>query len=511
MTRLLSRAGIRCRSTRNRCSSGIFLVLLLCVASCARVDESPTLDGAELRIGVPEGNTDGTELGVGQLAKNMTLEALTQISGEGRAVPRLAESWQWEDNGRRLRLKLREGVVLHDGRRFDAQMAAEALAQEIVRKGNRDSYPALADVRKAIPVGKLDLVLELTAQSPQLPVDLTVLLPVPAGPFQIAREQEDTIQLTRFDSYYQGVPAIARITIRSFDALRTSWASLLRGELDMVYDVPVDAVEFVRNDDIDVVSVPRWYQHQLIFNAHHARFKSPLVRKALNLAVDRTAIIKKVLHGAGAPSAGPVYPRYWAFDSAVPNYTYDPVAAAGLLDAAGFDMPTTSGRSGPPARFRFTCLLPKDFTTWERIALEVQKDLLNVGVDMQFKVVPLQEFTDLVFGGRFEGAFVNMISGPTPSRSYMWWRSARRFKGLYNVFGYENEQAEELYDVLVRSTNEAAIRTATSTFQRALYDDPPALYVAWDTRTRAIHRRFVLPTDERDPVWALWKWKLASP
>jgi peptide/nickel transport system substrate-binding protein len=477
--------------------------------SCARAQEEPAVNRAELRIGVPEGNTDGTELGVGQLAKNMTLEALTQISAEGRALPRLAESWTWEDSGRRLRLKLREGVVLHDGRQFDSHIAAEALAREIAQKGNRDSYPALADVRAVTPAGKLDLVLELTTEAPQLPVDLTVLLPLPAGPFQIAKEGADTIELTRFDRYYQGVPSIERITIRSFDALRPSWASLLRGELDMVYDVPVDAVDFVRNKDIDIVSVPRWYQNQLIFNAHDARFKSPLVRKALNMAVDRAAIIKRVLHETGAPSSGPMYPGYWAFDSTVPSYAYDPVAAASLLDTAGFRMPTSRGPA-PPARFRFTCLLPKDFTIWERIALEVQKDLFNVGIDMQFKVVPLREFTDLVFSGRFEGAFVNMISGPTPSRSYMWWRSARTFKGMYNVFGYDNPQAEDQFEILMRSPNEAAVRAATSKLQRAVYEDPPALYVAWDTRTRAIHRRFVLPKDERDPVWALWKWTIAS-
>ncbi len=485
-------------------------MVALSFTSCARPQEEPTGSGAELRIGVPEGNADGTELGVGQLAKNLTLEALTQISAEGRALPRLAESWTWEDNGRRLRLRLRAGVVLHDGRQFDAQTAAEVLGREIAQKGNHDSYPTLADVRSATADGKLDLVFELAKESPQLPVDLTVLLPVPAGPFQIAKEEKNTIELTRFDRYYQGVPSIARITIRSFDALRTSWASLLRGELDMVYDVPVDAVDFVRNDDIDIVSVPRWYQHQLIFNAHDARFKSPLVRKALNLAVDRAAIITRVLDEAGAPSSGPIYPTYWAFDTSVPNYAYDPVSAASLLDAAGFRMPATSGVAAPPARLRFTCLLPRDFTIWERIALEVQKDLFNVGVDMQFKVVPLEEFTNLVFSGRFEGAFVNMISGPTPSRSYMWWRSARRFKGLYNVFGYENPHAEDLFEVLMRSSNEAAVRAATSKLQRALYEDPPALYVAWDTRTRAIHRRFVLPKDERDPVWALWKWTLAS-
>ena len=130
---------------------------------------------------------------------------------------------------------------------------------------------------------------------------------------------------------------------------------------------------------------------------------------------------------------------------------------------------------------------------------------------MQFKVVPLNEFNDLVFSGRFEAAFINMFSGPTPSRSYIWWRSTRRFKGFYNVFGYENEQADALVEVLGRSTNEAAMRAATSKLQRVLYDDPPAVFIAWDTRTRAIHRRFVLPDDERDPMWALWKWTLASP
>jgi peptide/nickel transport system substrate-binding protein len=505
--RLRSLAGLHRRSALVQCTSGVLFVLGLSAAACTQAQNrtAPAKD-VELRIGVPEGNTAGPELGVHQLAKNMSLEALTQITEDGRALPRLAASWQWDDE-RHLRIRLREGVLLHDGSSFDAQTSAEALAGVIADPSNRDSYPALADVRGAIPIGKSELILELAERSPQLPVDLTVLLDIPAGPFQVTRNEP--IELKRFDHYYQGVPSIARVTIRPFDAMRTTWASLLRGELDMVYDVPVDTVEFVRNDDIDVVSVARWYQHQLIFNVHDRRFKSAMVRRALNLAVDRAAIIRKVLHGAGEPSAGPIYPKYWGFDSSVPKYAFDPQAAAALLDEAGYHMPSVSTNAVLPARLRFTCLVPKDFTVWQRIALEVQRDLFNVGVDMQFKVVPLQEFTALVFSGRFEAAFVNIISGPTPSRSFMWWRSSRRFRGVFNAFGYENEQAEEQYDVLVRSANEAAIRSATSKLQRVLYDDPPALFVAWDTRTRAIHRRFVLPADERDPMWALWKWTVA--
>ena len=487
---------------------GVFFLLLL-LPSCTDADYGAPSDTSELRIGVPEGNADGTEVGVGQLTRTIALEGLTQLSAEGRAMPRLAESWTWENDERRLRIRLRQDITLHDGSRLDARAAGEALASVIAKDGTRASYPALADVRDVLPQSQFDLLLELKERSPLLPVDLTVLLDIPAGPYRITQQDKAVTTLDRFDRYYQGSPTIQRVTIRSFDTLRTSWASLLRGELDMVYDVPADTVGFIRNDDIDVVSVPRWYQHVLAFNGRDTRFESPLVRKAMNMAVNREAIIDRVLHGAGTPSAGPIYPKFWSFDSTKPEYSYDPAGAAALLEAAGYPMRKTRANEGPPSRFRFTCLMPKDFTVWQRIALDVQKDLFEVGIDMQFKVVPLSEFNKLVSGSNFEAAFINLISGPTPSRPYMWWRSARAFKGPYNVFGYENAAAEEAFSILLRSTNEAAIRSATSRLQRVFYDDPPAIFVAWDTRTRAVNRRFVLPNDGRDPMWSLWKWTVS--
>ena len=55
---------------------------------------------------------------------------------------------------------------------------------------------------------------------------------------------------------------------------------------------------------------------------------------------------------------------------------------------------------------------------------------------------------------------IDMISGPSFGRPFMFWRSAREFKGL-NVFGYENAEAERLFRCLRTSTNEAAVRSAT--------------------------------------------------
>ena len=354
-----------------------------------------------------------------------------------------------------------------------------------------------------MPIGDSELLLELRVPSPQLPEDLTVLLDIAAGPYRIVKRSDSMVEFERFDSYYQGAPAIRRVSIKTFDTPRSAWASLLRGELDMVYDVPADAVDFIRNDDVAVVSVPRAYQYQLVFDLQRGPFKSLQVRKALNMAVNRAALIEKALYGNAEPSAGPLYPKHWAYDSAVPAYSFDPLAASAILDTAGYPI-ARGNRTQAPARFRFTCLLPEGFPVWEKVALEVQRDLFNVGVDMQFKVVNLSEFSTRMSSGDFEAVFVSMSSGPTPSRPYVWWRSARRFKGK-NIFGYENEEAERQFEVLLRSTNEAAIRSASSALQRVFHEDPPALFIAWDKRARAISRRFNWPTDV-DPMFFLWKW-----
>ena len=484
--------------------SGAFVCLLLSFgcAGDAAVEPADVL----LRIGVAESTAASSELGMGQLTRLLTLERLTQLTGDGRAAPRLAETWTVE-NGTNLRLKLRENVTMHDGSRVDAQVAAKALEAAVASDSNRSAYPALQDVQRVVPMGTSELLLELRAPSPQLPEDLAAPLNIPAGPYRVVTESDSAVEFKRSENYFQGTPAIRRVVIKKFDTPRTAWASLLRGELDMVYDVPADAVDFIRNEDVDVVSIPRPYQYHLLFNVSRLPFRSSQVRKALNMAIDRASLIEKALYGSGEPSAGPLYPKYWAYDSSVPTYSFDPVAASALLNTAGYPI-EPGDRTKASARFRFTCVLPQDFPVWEKVALEVQRDLFNVGVDMQFKVVSLDEFSTRIRGGDFEAAFISMSSGPTPARPYVWWRSARRFKGG-NVFGYENAEAERLFEILLRSTNEAAIRSASSKLQRVFYEDPPAIFIAWDKRARAISRRFDWPEDV-DPMFFLWKWTVTQ-
>jgi peptide/nickel transport system substrate-binding protein len=385
-------------------------------------------------------------------------------------------------------------------------VAAEALAVAVARRDNQASYPALTAIKAARPDGPYDLLLDVTGGAALLPEDLTVDLDIPVGPYRALKRVGPTIEFERFERYYLGRPSIGRVILKPYDTLRTTWASLLRGELDVVYDVPSDALEFVESDDVQVAPVKRWYQYEIAFNSRTGTLRSAAVRRALNMAIDRDTLIREVLHGAGAPSSGPVWPDYWAADSKITPYPFDTHQASALLDAAGFPLrPSPDG--GPAARFTITCLIPEDFSVVERIALHVQKDLFNVGVDLRFKVVPPLEFSKLMGSGQFEATLLDMVSGPTPVRAYIFWASPTRFRGAYNIFGYENAEADRLFETLRTTTNEAAVRTATRRLQRVLLDDPPALFLVWNERARGIRREYAFPKEPGvDPIFSLWRW-----
>ena len=431
-------------------------------------------------------------------------------------MAKLAESWWWTNDGRRLNVNLRPGILFHDRTPLDATLAATILREAINKPGNRATFPSLIDVVSVRAQGARTIVFDVSQPSAFLPDDLEIPMThgsptIGTGPFRVVNNDSSGVTLERFADYYLGPPKIQRVIVRPFDALRTAWASLLRGDVDMVTDVPPEAVEFIHNDDVQVIPFERRYQYLVAFNSAKRPFSSPLVRRALNFAVNRETLITNVLRGNGTVATGPIWPKYWAYDNGIRPYAFDPQLSESLLDAAGFHAPSEgkSQPNGPPARFRFTCLVPAGFSTWQRIGLEVQKSLYNVGVDMQFEVIPIKDFDARVREGRFEAALISMISGPTPGRPYIFWRSARHYKGL-NVFGYENPEAERLFDVLRTSSNEAAVRSATRSLQRTFLDDPPAIFLAWNERARAVRRTFQVPSEPgRDPVQTVWRWSPA--
>jgi ABC-type transport system substrate-binding protein len=274
----------------------------------------------------------------------------------------------------------------------------------------------------------------------------------------------------------------------------------------MVTDLPPDTVELLENDNVRIMSFSRNYQYLIAFNGRSRKFADPRVRRALNMAIDRDAIIQKVLKGAALPATGPIWPKHWAYDPSAGSYAYDPEGAAALLEAAGLPMRSSQDEALPPARLRLTCLVPSQFSVLEHVALEVQRQLSAIGVDMHFDVQPFRAYDERAKSGDFETVMVDLIAGPSLSRASIMWRSPTR-PDVLKYFGYHNPLTEKLFEELRVTSDAAATRIGVRKLQQAFLDNPPAVFLAWNERTRAVRAGFQVTVEPgTDPLTSLWRW-----
>jgi len=364
---------------------------------------------------------------------------------------------------------------------------------------------------------KLTLLIKLHERSTFLLDDLTVAIIKPGprnetvgtGPFVMRSSLNNDLVMTALPNYYRGKPTIDRIVWRSYPTVRTAWAAMMRGEIDFLYQVPPEAVEFIESEDsVRVFSFLRNYAYLVIFNEKRRPFESWEVRRALNYAINRETLISRALSNRGQVVSGPVWPLHWAFDPSVPNYSYDPSRSAALLDSAGISRRLNARNDRPPSRIHFTCLVPENFALWERMALITQRDLAEVGVDMQLESVPFEVFNRRIANRDFDSVVMELVVGNTPSRPFTFWSS----KSTENVWGYQNPALDQALEDLRRAPDDNEYRSAFRQVQRESLNNPPAIFLALGQITRAVSSRFeVVAPPNTDILPSIFDWRLAKP
>jgi peptide/nickel transport system substrate-binding protein len=497
-----------CRRSFLTGGGGLFLASALACSSPG-MDTAAVAPASVVRIGIPEGgNVASSDIGFRQFPAVFTFEGLTARGDDGRPRPRIVQSWQASPDGLTWRLTLLQDVLFHDGTPCDAD-AVKRILEAAYRQPEAALYPGLLDIKALRTEGSDTLVIDLFRPSAFLLDDLYMQITKEAadgtvigtGPYRTVRASSSEVELQAHRAYFRGRPAIDTVILSSYPTLRQAWAGLLRDEIDAVSSLSGDAIEFLTDDTVETVTFPRQYAYAMVFNSGRPHLRSPRVRRALNSAVDRTALVDTVLKGHGRPAFSPVWPNHWAYDESIAGYAFDPSQARETLAAEA----KMSGRAASD-RLTITCLVPEGHAIFERLALTLQRQLFHVGVDLQFEALPLSQYDGRLRAGTYDAALIDLLSGPSLSRVYLFWRSPGEFQGL-NVFGYENPQVDQWLDRLRYAIDDSATRAATGQLQRALMDDPPAIFLAWSERTRAVSRRLSMPVTGRDPFWTLWQWQ----
>lgn len=154
------------------------------------------------------------------------------------------------------------------------------------------------------------------------------------------------------------------------------------------------------------------------------------------------------------------------------------------------------------SRFQLRCLFFNRDFQFERIAVLLQRQLEEIGVDLVLVGADEDTLTGHAATGDFDTYVFQLTSGKSLDWLYRFWHS----QGGLQSTGYTGADAD--LDRLRSSRLDADVRIGVAALRQRFFDDVPAAFLAWPETTRAVARRFDLG-DRSDPdVFAnLWRWR----
>ncbi|MGP2493298.1 ABC transporter substrate-binding protein [Mesorhizobium sp. PUT5] len=202
-------------------------------------------------------------------------------------------------------------------------------------KLNRKEAPFLADI--AIPFASIvskEYADQLDAKGNKAQLSQ---LPVGTGPFSYVEYQPDTV--IRYDAnidYWGEKPKVENLVFAITTDASTRYQKLQAGECDLMsYPNAADVSAMKADPNLKVSELPGLNIAFLAYNTTQPPFDKADVRRALNMAINKQAIVDAVFQGAAKVAKNPLPPDMWSYNDAIEDDKYDPDAAKAALETAG--------------------------------------------------------------------------------------------------------------------------------------------------------------------------------
>jgi len=387
-------------------------------------------------------------------AHNLTragcLETLLKIGYDTELEPMLATEWT-EVDPTTWDFTLREDVKFQNGTPMDADAVAGALNHLL-----EVTTPALSfnpdNISSVSAVDESTVEIKTPAADPLLPLRLAspntgILAPEAyggkqidiqgtcTGPFTVTDEAPgESLTLEANDDYWGGDVALDSAELRFVDDGATRATQLQTGEAQIVRGIPAASLATLEGESsVTVDESPIARSTVMLLNSSRPPFDDPLVRRAMQYAVDTQALVDAIYEGVGEPAVGPFAPDSgWAPEDAEP-IAQDLDEARSLLDQAGVD----------PESLSIELFAYSDRPEFADVAAVIQDQLGELGIDVKIKPGEYASLEPDMLSGDFDAALLSrgyLVDVADPA-SYL--QSDWTCDGGYNIAHYCDPATDE--------------------------------------------------------------------
>lgn len=344
--------------------------------------------------------------------------------------------------------------------------------------------------------------------------------PIGAGPFRVVRysqrrdDQVLSYTLRSFADYQDAVrPYIRTYRLKFYDDETSLGRALSRGT--------IDGAGFIKTSVVELFDNKNGYTHVgsslarifgIFFNTTHPLLKDPAVRQAINLSIDRQAIIDTTYQGRAVAIATPFPPTLLPGISQTPptfSYTAQDTARA-LLQKAGWELNSRGifEKAGTLLSFEITT---GDSPELISTATLIADTLTGAGIHTTVRPVSIEALQEDTLRGRtFSLLFFGQII-TSPTDLYAFWHSSQRNDPGLNITGYAQPAVDALLEKMIRSTTDSERLTIATSLQSLFEKNPPAvfLFVPEYTYIHKTGSHLTIPealtsADDRFTTSALW-------
>ncbi len=502
-------------------------VTVSAAASSSSSSPSPSSSKTVFTIGITQ-DIDSANPFTGIVAEayeifQMEYPTLTEYSAKDFSiVPGLAESWQESPDHTTWTYKIRSGLKWSDGQPMTAKDAAYTFNRILKGEYEKTNYGSYVEnITSAEAPDDTTLVLKVSKPTPIMTKLAVYILPqhiwekidekavqsyknegtpteptVGSGPYvMIERKVGQFIRMQANPNFYRGKPAVDEVVFKIYSNADALGQALKKGEVDFADSIEANVFKTLQNQP-GITAVNAVYSgfDELAFNTGAALddgtpigdgnplLKDKALRQALGWAIDRQALVDKVLGGGGSPGSTIIPPIYSALHLTPANeVTYDPEKAKSLLDAAGYKVGSDGIRQDASGkRLSFRLFARSDSDTSQKSVQFIKSYLAAVGVETNVKVVSSDALTEIIGQGNFDMFEWGWVVEPDPNYQLSTFTCANRsykdggqiLANLSDSF-YCNPAYDELYTKQGGQTDEAQRWETVKQMQQMLYDDAP--------------------------------------
>lgn len=440
----------------------------------------------------------------------LLFDPLVNLNGSYGMEPLLAERWEISADRLTWKFTLRADAAFHDGVPLTADDVVFTFESIIAQRNpiyrhvtdNIESITREDGRTVAIKLKRFDRTLPFFLRRAYVvPRHLFVAdgrpksadyaaHPVGSGAFRSESVSENEIILKANPNYFRGRPFLDEIRFQVVPGDKVLLAKLMGGEIDIHIHYDFRYLPTIEDmPHLQLVPYDSQNLYALFFNAADGLFADPRVRRALNHAIDKAKIMDAMSSGNMTVAAGLVPEENPWHDASIAAYPYDPQQALALLDSMGWRR--DEGRNGflkNGKAFEFEILTPQEGGYAERMLQQVMKDLGDLGIRVKIKVLPLTELLDAVFARKQFQAALFFYSNlyPIDFDTLMWTKAGRE---NFNFSSYFDADVEASLSGARYAADDGESLAAYKRYQRAVHDDPPAMFLVWRDQNLICNRR----------------------